>query len=105
MSADVRPIEVGDRFESRDKRDAGRVVEVIEAIPGLASERESRLDRAKRLASNWGGAVAGHEEWLRQRETRFRIRTEAHPKNPDAIGNVSNVHEGTLRAKYRRVSR
>lgn len=30
MTNDERPIEVGDRFESRDRRDEGRIVEVRE---------------------------------------------------------------------------
>lgn len=76
MSKDKRPIEVGDRFESKDKRDEGRVVEVTEADPSRVLGRE-----------------------------RFWVQTEAHPKNPDAIGHVSRVSGKTIRAKYTRISR
>lgn len=34
MATDERPIEVGDRFEDRDTRNAGRVVEVREVKGG-----------------------------------------------------------------------
>lgn len=74
MSADVRPIQFGDRFESKDWRDRGRVVEVIGII--TLGRRRS-----------------------------FRIETEAHPKNPDAVGHVSSIKERTLRRRFRRVSR
>lgn len=77
---DERPIEVGDRFETRDERDAGRVVEVIEVLSG----------------PRYVGDVKG---WI------FRTVTEASPKNPDAVGNVQRISEHTLRAKYKRVSR
>lgn len=100
---DVRPIEVGDRFETRDKRNAGRVVEVIEALPVLGDE--TRAERSERVAILWCMKPDDVDEWLRQRETRFRIRTEAHPRNPDAVGKVSDVHEATLRTDFRRVSR
>lgn len=100
---DERPIEVGDRFETRDRRDEGRVVEVVVAHP---DERFSdRHYRALRNAAAWGMTVEEVEQWLREGEVRFNIRTEAHPRNPDAIGNVSRISERTLRTKYKRVSR
>lgn len=80
MNKDERPIEVGDRFETKDKRDGGRVVEVIAYVDG----------------PRFTGDMRGR---------RFRVQTESHPKNPDAIGNVSRVSERTLRTKYERVSR
>lgn len=80
MSKDTRPIEVGDRFESRDKRDAGRVVEVTEFLSG------------PRYAGDPKGSI-------------FRTVTEASPKNPQAVGNVQRVSERTLRGKYERISR
>lgn len=73
-AGDARPIVVGDSFETLDKRDGGRVVEVIEDV------------------GHHGRAV-------------FRVRTEAHPRNPDAVGNVSRVSDHTLRTNYKRVSR
>lgn len=91
---DNQPIEVGDRFITRESRDAGRVVEVTEAL-GLTAWGASHIGRM-------GEAVA---EDFRRRQTRFRIRTEAHPRNPEAVGNVSQVSEKTLRVKYKRVSR
>ena len=103
MTKDTRPIEVGDRFETRDKRDAGRVVEVIEALED--KDAATRPERAARNARSWGSTPAEVEEWMRKSETYFRIQTEAHPRNPDALGNVSRISELTLRAKYSRVSR
>jgi hypothetical protein len=103
MSKDTRPIEVGDRFETRDKRDAGRVIEVIEALEH--KDAGTLPERAARNAAAWGVDVAETEEWMRQAETRFRTRTETHPRNPSAVGNVSSVAEYTLRKNYRRISR
>lgn len=80
MSKDTRPIEVGNRFETLDERDAGRVVEVIEHVSG------------PRFIGDQRGDV-------------FRTRTEAQPKNPEAVGNVQRISERTLRTKYRRISR
>ena len=75
-----QPIEPGDRFETKDQRDEGRVVEVVERVEG------------PRYAGDARGNV-------------FHVRTEAHPKNPEAVGNVSRVTERTLRKNYQRVSR
>lgn len=74
MSEQDRPVEVGSRWETLDKRDEGRVVEVI------------------RLA-----AIDSEKHWY--------VKTEAHPRNPEAVGNVSRVSESTLRERYKRVSR
>lgn len=101
-----RAIEEGDRFITKDRRDVGRTVEVVEALPTDLQIESTRRERAERNSRAWGGwDVDSAEEWLRQRETYYRIRTEVHPHNPDAVGNVSRVHEGTLRTKYKRVSR
>lgn len=80
MSDHEREVEVGDRFETLDERDAGRVVEIVEFAEG------------PRFAGD-------------PRGSRWRAKTEANPKNPDAIGNVSRISERTLRLKYKRVSR
>lgn len=80
MSKDTKPIEVGDRFETLDERDAGRVVEVIEVV----------------AQPRWDGDAKG---------TIFRTRTEASPKNLDALGHLQKISERTLRKKYRRISR
>lgn len=95
-----RPIEVGDRFETLDGRDEGRVVEVIRDI-GLI---KSAAEHIARIDPDADGA-GEHIERVRERKTYFYVRTEAHPRNPDAIGNVSRVSERTLHKKYRRVSR
>ena len=96
MSENTRPIEVGDRFETKDGRDVGRVVEVTEAL-GLSESATRHLAQV--------GVSSDHAERVRLRKTFFRVSTEAHPRNPDAIGNVSRVSEKTLRTKYRRISR
>lgn len=93
-SQQERPIVVGDRFESLDARDEGRVVEVVEAF-GIAPDDSAALEREP----------AKTRDETRMRVTDFHVRTEAHPKNPDAIGNVSRVSEWTLRTGYKRVSR
>lgn len=66
-------IEVGDRFEDQDYRNAGRVVEVKEILP----------------------------------DGRYYVQTEAHPKNPSAVGKHSTVNVWTLtdRHRYRKISR
>lgn len=76
-SGEVAPVGPGDRFESKDSRDRGRVVEVVE------------------LAGTY--PLTGERRW--------RVRTEAHPLNPYAVGNVSNVSESGLLGRYRRISR
>lgn len=77
---ELRPIEVGDRFETLDDRDAGRVVEITQFVDGPRYPSDPR-------------------------GSRWYAKTEANPKNPDAVGNVSRISERTLRAKYRRISR
>lgn len=72
---DTRPIEVGDRCETRDARDEGKVVEV------------------DFVGRNYAG------------QFRYRIRTEAHPRNPSAVGRSRMINDSTLRASYKRVSR
>lgn len=99
MSNDNRPIEIGDRFETLDGRDAGRVVEVSEAL-GLNPSAAAHIARLRSSEE-----VSEHIERVRERKTFYRVRTESHPKNPDAIGNVSRVSERTIRSKYVRVSR
>lgn len=102
----TRPIEVGDRFETRDSRDAGRIVEVVELL-GLSERGASRIARiqGERESPVYGISNAERIDWYRQRETHYRIRTEVHPRNPDAVGRAIRVQENTLREKYKRVSR
>lgn len=95
-----RPIKVGDRFETLDGRDAGRVVEVTE-VRGLSASAKAHLANVD--TSTESGAA--HAARVVARRTFFTVQTESHPKNPDAVGNVSRVSENTLRTKYRRVSR
>lgn len=99
MSKDTRPIEVGDRFETLDGRDAGRVVEVVEAL-GLNPSAAAHIARLRSSEE-----VSDHVARVRERKTFYRVSTESHPKNPDAIGNVSRVSERTIRLKYQRISR
>lgn len=100
---DNRPINVRDRFETLDGRDRGRVVEVIETL-GLKPSTARRIDA---LAAKHGAAGLDFAkiEKLRERGNFFLVRTEAHPKNPQALGNVSRVSERTLRRRYKRNSR
>jgi hypothetical protein len=102
MTSDERPIQVGDRFETTDGRDAGRVVEVTRDLGLLRSARDhiARIEEKGHTESS-----ADHIERVRSRKTYFYVKTEAHPRNPDAVGNVSRVSERTLRKKYKRVSR
>lgn len=109
MTNDATPIEVGDRFESKDRRDGGRVVEVREAR-GLspAGVRQIELFNARNKGNrntSWGYSVDDARDHLRQRYTFFYVQTETHPNNPSAVGRHSQVHEMTLRTKYRRISR
>ena len=92
---DTRPIEVGDRFETRDARDGGKVVEVVK-VEGLSREGLNRLGRV---------VSAARDRWVREHYTTYRIRTEVHPNNPGAVGRTVRVQENTLRDKYKRVSR
>lgn len=106
MSKDKRPIEVGDRFESKDKRDGGRIVEVVDAegLEERGADRIAGLERDNRRTI-YGVSVEDHIEWTRQRHTHFRIRTEVHPKNPTAVGRTIRVQENTLRDRFKRISR
>jgi hypothetical protein len=88
MSTEKQPIEVGDRFLSKDKRDGGRIVEVIAALPVDAWYSNPHVS-----------------EYTRQGGTRFKVRTEVNPSNPTAVGHVSRTSERTLRTGYKRVSR
>lgn len=102
---DDRPIEVGDRFETRDHRDDGKVVEVVQA-DGLNSFGRDRIARIHGgpERDGYGITKADRAEWTRERYTTFRIRTEVHPNNPSAVGRTVRVQENTLRDKYKRVS-
>lgn len=102
---DTRPIVVGDRFETRDKRDAGKVVEVVRA-DGLNAVGRDRIARINGGPERYYGVTkADRAEWTRERYTIYRIRTEVHPNNPSAVGRTVRVQENTLRDKYKRVSR
>lgn len=72
---DTRPIEVGDRFETRDPRDMGKIVEV------------------GHVTRNYAG------------QFRYCIRTEVHPRLPSAVGRTRMINDSTLRDNYKRVSR
>lgn len=76
-----RPIEVGDRFESEDPREEGRVIQI----------RERRSAKFGMYGS--GGSP------------RWQVQTEAHPKNPEVIGRKSVISEHTLRRRWKRISR
>lgn len=93
--SEPRPIVKGDRFQSNDPRDSGRVVEVIEER-GIAPEISEAIARYRDTKAR---------ELRRQKATYFAIRTEAHPTNPDAIGNVSRISEHGLRTRFTRISR
>ncbi|WP_405375953.1 MULTISPECIES: hypothetical protein [unclassified Microbacterium] len=102
---DTRPIEVGDRFETRDSRDAGRIVEVIEVL-GLdqcGRDRIAKVNAGPDVVC--GRTKQERTEYHRLRNTHYRIRTEVHPRNPEAVGRRVKVQESTLRDKYNRVSR
>ena len=76
MAKEVQPIEVGDRFESKDRRDRFKVVEVVQANP------TSRYTRKQ-----------------------YVIRTEVHESNPAAVGRKVWISDRILRTHYRKVSR
>lgn len=104
---DTRPIEVGDRFETRDARDAGRIVEVDELL-GVADANQRCIDELLQPGArvpSWAVDIDEAVEYHRLSGTRFRIRTEVHPRNPSAEGTVRIANERTLRTKYKRVSR
>lgn len=102
---DTRPIEVGDRFETRDARDEGKVVEVVK-VEGLSADGRAQITRAESgPARHYGITREQHIEWIRERYTTYRIRTEVHPNNPSAVGRTVRAQENTLREKYKRVSR
>ncbi|MDF2899678.1 MAG: hypothetical protein K0Q46_6464 [Rhodococcus erythropolis] len=101
-----RPIEVGDRFETRDKRDDGKLVEVVVAdgLNAVGRDRMARIEAGPER-DRYGTTKAQRLEWTRQRYTTYRIRTEVHPNNPSAVGRRVKIQENTLREKYKRVSR
>lgn len=96
----LTPIRKGDRFVSDDKRDPNRVVEVIEVL-GTKESTTKFLDSYHHKY----GQVHPQEAKILQKGTFFRVRTEAHDRNPSAIGRVSRVSEYGLRNRYERQSR
>lgn len=66
----------GDRFEAKRERDAGKVIEVREVLPGTLL----------------GGP-------------RYRVQSEANPKNPSAVGRHTTISEKILNAEYKKISR
>lgn len=99
---DSAPIEVGDRFITRDSRDAGKIVEVAE-IEGLSPDGSARVALIMAgPAHNYGITRERHAEWVRERHTTFRIRTVVHPRVPAAVGRTVRIKENTLRDKYKR---
>lgn len=101
-------IEIGDRFESKDSRDRGRIVEVTEArgLSGYGANlvaEETHHYRGVEV-TDYGMPVADYLDLLRAGETFYTVRTEVHPNRPTAVGNVSRVSERTLRDRYRKVS-
>lgn len=106
MKHELEPIRVGDRFESRDKRDAGRVVEVVEElpVPSWVTARVATIlaGPERRMTGETRESAA---EWHRQRGTRFLVRSVVNPLNPAAVGRSYRVQENTLREKFRRVPR
>lgn len=81
----MKPIpQIGERYESTDSRDGGRVVEVIDQV----------------LDDDGFEYVKPNGDYV------FHVRTEVNPNNPSAVGNVSRVSERTLQGShYRKVSR
>lgn len=96
-------VSVGDRYETTDKRDEGRVVEVTQAL-GIPESIATHI--ANLLAKPQSERRDAEIARVRARRTYYLVRTEAHPKNPDAIGNVSRVSEKSLLGpSWRKVSR
>lgn len=79
--------EVGDRFETRDSRDEGKIVEIIEVL---------QYPREVWYQDGTSETLFG---------TRYRIKTEVNPKNPSAVGRRSHIAEHTLETRYRKISR
>ncbi|MEW2459839.1 hypothetical protein [Microbacterium sp. K41] len=101
---DSRPIEVGDRFEPRDSRDAGKIVVVVKA-EGLSDRGRAQVERIEAGPERvYGVGRESRMAWARERHTTYRIRTEAHPNNRSAVGRTVRAQENTLRDKYKRVS-
>ena len=96
----LTPIKVGDRFEDEDARNKGRVVEVIDTF----GVKESTTKFLESYHAKYG-TVHPQEAKILQKGTLFHIRTEVHPKNPDAVGRVSRISEYRLRNHFERVSR
>jgi hypothetical protein len=83
--------EVGDRFETTDSRDEGRVIEIDEVI---------HYDQA-----GWQYDDNGFITEVVTPKVRYRVHSEANPKNPDAVGRRSTISEHGLETRYRKISR
>lgn len=82
-----RPIVVGDRFETKDGRDKGRVVEVIAEL-GLSDSAAEHL--AKRLYPD------AHIRRVEERKTFFHVRTEARACGAPVLGCTPGAVAGQL---------
>lgn len=91
MEEIVSKYQEGDRFETLDSRDAGRIIEIDEVIeyeqPGVIYHDNDTL-----------------EEVVLQK-VRYRVHSEANPKNPNHIGRRSSVSEEGLTTRYKKISR
>lgn len=103
-------IQPGDRFETRDSRDAGRVIEIDEVL-GLSAAGQKYTDLY--MTGVWDYEAHGYDtldeavEEVRTKYTKYRAHSEANPKNPDQVGRRTTVSEKTLSDlnKYRKISR
>src|SRR5690606_11439632 len=71
MAKKQHVVEVGDRFETRDGRDTGRVVEVIEVL-GLTRSAAKHIDQL--IAKGDRGGLEDHVARVRARSTYVRVR-------------------------------
>lgn len=83
--------QVGDRFETKDSRDTGRVIEIDEVV-------------------EWDGTgyIYNDDDTVTEvkvPKVSYRVHSEANPKNPEAVGRRSTVSENTLDNRYTKISR
>jgi hypothetical protein len=103
MTRTPRPIEKGDRFESQDTRDAGRIIKVVETVVDVVGD----MPAEPVSIPSPGLPDDVIPDPVLETEREYLVEVTVHPDNPDAVGHTYRIGEATLRNRkhYRRVSR
>lgn len=100
--------ERSDRFETKDSRDRGRIIE-IDAELGLSEDGERIIRQYEDGYYSWEDhgylSLEQAVEVVRQKNTYYSAHTEVNPRNPEREGRKSTLSEFTLANRYHKISR